>query len=201
MRKKLRRPYIRASFKTMRQASHVAVLGAGPSLNKNIRKISKWVKKNKAVVIAANYTHRLRIDYTVFVGRKLFLKYAEFTPGVIIVSNGIPGRFFEHNRSLKNRVMRITYRRRPVAWEVQEIKVDDKGRINHNLPSAGFSAILLSIFCRPQQVLISGFDGPVIHKGNYYMDHFFHDHKLMDRKAAHNIVFKAIDSVCCIARD
>jgi len=161
--------------KTIKQSSHVAVLGAGPSIRSNLDRIKEWIKNNNAIVFVGNYRFPIKTDYTMFVSPKAFKKNINKVRGKIIITANIHHSLYT-SKKINNRMMKLVtlYKRKyhyPPALEKINIKSD--GQIGNNVCSSGFGAMLCSVFCNPSNILIAGFDG-YARKGKGLQMTYFH---------------------------
>jgi len=162
-------------YDTMSQKSHVIVLGAGPSLKENFPAIKEWKDKHDALVISANYKHDIKIDYTLFMDKNVFSERVFDAEGLIVITNRLFKlyRKLTSDKRIKNRIRIL----QTIGQEDYEpfkhtfIRIQDNGLMNYFPPNAGYAALLLASFCRPEHVLIAGFDGRSVGGTN--------DHKLL----------------------
>ena len=167
------------SFDSIPKTKNVAVLAAGPSIKENLPRIEKYIKEHSALVIASNYHYGIKSDYTCIGG---FDKVEDLlkTPdtGTFVFLPQVKG-------TVERKTMRFKCLSKPMT-KTNRILISDKGVINHEPYSAGFSAILLATFARPVEILISGFDGPKKNGKLIEYEHF-NKEKIIDKKnsAAH----------------
>ncbi len=163
-----------ASYESMRQCDSVVVLGAGPSINDNIDLIKKWKEQNRALVIVSNYVYPMLADYTVFVSRKIFRSYSKKSDGQLIIAPWIYDRLGNKDKeALSGDTLVINCSTKGIQ-EVSQIKIKKNGCIPFDPASSGFAAILLASFCKPQKLLIAGFDGIKRHKDKKITQKYFH---------------------------
>jgi len=155
----MRTPKLRkACFNTIPHATHVIALGAGPSLKSNIPAILKWRKKHNAMMIVSNYNQGVNADYTTFVDTNIFSENIAKANGIIVLTPEIPEKYWPPY--VKDRVMILQVgKRRDTEKKYRPIVMKKKGMFNFHPRSAGYAAILMSVFFRPNHLLIAGFDG------------------------------------------
>ncbi len=155
----------------MRKSTHVAVVGAGPSLKKNLPAVRHWVNKHKAIVISANYKHDLDIDYTMFMDDGVFKRNRHKAEGLIVITPELYNNTTVSDPKMTSRfrVLNVKDRKKYKPLKQVSISIKKNGQINYSPPNSGYAARLLSTLCQPKELLIAGFDGRIIGKKDYKM--------------------------------
>lgn len=150
------------SFNNMQCSENVIVLGAGRSLDKDIKQVIKWEKNNRAIVIGAHYRYLSDQAYMVFSAPKKIRRFIKSKKEISSCNYLISSRIFKENI--------------PSRWYGKTIQyqfngINKKDKANYVFSDfistdnkimrcgCGYEAIILSTFCRPKNLLLAGFDG------------------------------------------
>lgn len=158
------------------QCDNVVVLGAGPSLNKYIREIKKFVAENKCVVIGCNYNYPIYSDYTMFIGGSIYAdRFRDIrSPNIIVTPKVIikKSHFVETDSGHSYYLMQTDADQNDRYWDQPTISVTDSGVFHHWLQNCGFTALLASHFFKPKKVIGVGLDGPTKSGDKMVLEHF-----------------------------
>ena len=157
-------------------ADSVVVLAAGPSFNLYVPKVQEYINKHKSLVIGCNYNYPIKSDYTMIIGKSIYrikakksaAKKIVITPWVLHNNPEFVAKYI--SRGYQHYVLKTTCRHTSSQYWDGDIVLNDDGSFNHWLGNCGFSALLLSHFFTPKEVMIVGFDGP--ESGGIVMHHF-----------------------------
>lgn len=157
----------------MEQYDKVAILGAGPSLQKNMNIVNAFAKQD-CLVIGTSYNFTLRSDYTMVVGKSVFRSAVKTIKSTKMI---ITDWVLKNNKSLIKKtsskfdywLMQTTCQDASHKYWEGDVNIKN-GIFDHHLSNCGFTALLASHFFSPKQVMIAGFDGP--DNTGYTMPHF-----------------------------
>ena len=143
------------------------VMGGGPSVRSSFDRIKKFVQNEKCIVFSANYGHGIKTDFTYFGDFARFAaKFNEISSSSIIVSSTIVDRlnsrfWNETQKSIKCYEIYTRGKKHCSCVKKWKIKIDGSFPYSKVGPS-GFACMLLPIFCRPDNIIVAGIDGPII---------------------------------------
>ncbi len=130
------------------------ILGAGPSLKKNIAKITKFAKDNNLVVMGANYLHGLiEPDYHAFNNVGRFLKYGQFVSrnSKLLIGNYISEQVI---KSVTDQEFeRLSYLNSPDRFDIND------GIIQSNCGTISVLLIGTAIVMGADRIYVAGLDG------------------------------------------
>lgn len=159
-------------YNTFEPCDSVIVLGAGPSLNKNLPLIKNYIaNKDKTIILACNYNYSLESNFTVFIDRLVFISNIEIIQNKnIIITNRIYN--YKKCRQLIDKTNRNFYLidtnenisickfdKTTTSFELNKIIVDENGKVGHNLGNAGQTALFAAHYFKPKKIIALGFDG------------------------------------------
>jgi len=148
------------SYNTVKPSDHAIVLGAGPSVKTNLEAIKEYYYKYKPVVISANYSHNIPVNYTLFVDKRKYKEQKYNVENKIVVGRKIE---WKNDKDLYPKIMPIKHSPWPSYLKTKKIVIHSNGKINHEVGNAGFASMLISAFFKPHKILAAGFDGPDTH--------------------------------------
>lgn len=161
------------NWETLKHNDNILVLGGGMSSSKT-EIINKYISEKNPIVLACNYSHSAKVDYTVFLDQDFFYKQCD-----IVKTNFLLGKKVKieldclHHLREKSIVINDSDKK-----DIKKIEIEKSGEINHRIPNSGFATILCSLFFFPKEILLIGFNGPVNNGGDYL--HFSNEYSRLN---------------------
>ena len=156
------------TFKNVERRDSVVVVGGGPSVRANFPRLLEYIEKINSIVLVANYEHkRIKADYTYFTDIDMYKQNIRKVKCKRIV---VPYRLL-HGRT-KLRIKKFPdkeyyqlgigskAKHKKNIYHQKTLKLKNGLIAQDTMGMAGFGCVFMSVFFKPQKVLLVGFDGP-----------------------------------------
>ena len=157
-------------YKHIRPSKSVVVLGGGPSTSSDKDLINEYISRNDSVVISTNYSYSFisKIDYVYFGDPGKFRSNFKTVTGGIFVSVGIVDRYTQElwsRTEKKHECYEVFLRGYSHGNAIKKWTINRNGTFpSSKYGPSGLAIMCISLLFRPEEILVSGLDGPIVNR-------------------------------------